>query len=271
MDMHSYARRVRRKKLIAFAFLLLTFFLNDLFLHKAPREDFMLVGLSVGVVILLSIFNRELFEWLWLAAGGTMLVWHINFGSSFSAQNSQIEGFSLTEYLTIFSAFIYGAVAARFFVGWGKLLRQTCSTVNFEYVLWTIFAFGLLIDIWWGQWDREHQISESVWKFMLTLVTPTFFYFLGVVLLPVNGVRNSELSAFYHRNKRTFFTLFALIMVSNFLVANILEKAEWNSVTNVLRMCGIVLAGAAVLTNGVWVHRIALILAWSLLITHIVV
>src|SRR5690349_16300938 len=117
--------------------------------------------------------------------------------------------FSPAEYLTTFTTFIYGYVATQFLAGWSSMITHRKSIIlSKEHLLWTIFSFILLIDIWWTSWRKTEIIYTDNLIFYSTLITPFIFYFLSHLLFP-------DLDELLGNNLKTYLTpAFRKVMVA---------------------------------------------------------
>src|SRR5690242_1783648 len=94
------------------------------------------------------------------------------------------ESFSEVEYLSIFTAFIFGYVATRFFSGWSAMINfRHAIKFSKEHLAWTLLTFGLLIDVWWGSWIKGNLITRQT-TYYVSLLSPIIFYLLSILLLP---------------------------------------------------------------------------------------
>src|SRR6187401_2784086 len=92
---------------------------------------------------------------------------------------------SFAEYLVIFNTFVFGYVTTQFFTGWSSVIsHREKLVISVEHLIWTIFAFVLLTDIWWGSWSKTSRIVEYNFYFYISLMSPIVFYFLTVFLFP---------------------------------------------------------------------------------------
>ena len=126
-----------------------------------------------------------------------------------------IEGFTHIEYLTVFNAIIFGYVGAEYFIGWGSIIKNRREvTWYWQHILWTIFAFLMFIQNWWGVWPRVQMISASLFYFMYSLAPIFIFYLISVILFP-NFVRNEkvDMKEHFYNNTRWLFSLFAIYFV----------------------------------------------------------
>ena len=111
-----------------------------------------------------------------------------------------IEGFSQIEYLLIFNAIVFGAIASEYFSGWGGMLRNrerlVFSPLQFT---WSVYAFLLLVQNWFGIWPRSMYINDSVVYFYFSLIPMLLFYLISVVLFPQMKV-NADVDFKQHIN-----------------------------------------------------------------------
>jgi hypothetical protein len=181
-----------------------------------------------------------------------------------------IEGFTHTEYLTVFSAIIFGYVGAEYFQGWGAIIRNRKNvSAYWQHTLWTIFAFTLFIQNWWGIWPRIAFINENIFYFFYSLVPIFLFYMISVILFPdfkkTEGMTNMQ--EYFYENSRYLFGLFSLYfvftIVSSFVypdIGNVLAQ-------NLIRTFGVLLAaGAAYFHQNKVIHVAFLIIGYAALI-----
>ncbi len=249
--------------------LLLVFEWGRLYFKSEVVTDMYFNVTAVSIAIVGYYARAIIVHYFILVAGCIMLVAHIVFQHPLRADMGTIENFSLTEYLTIFIAFIYGSIASRFFNGWGIMIsRFDWITFSKEHVAWTLLAFGLLIDIWWGSWPREKFISLNIKYFILSLFVPIIFYVLTAVIFPV--VKNGEavdLRQFFESHKKIIYLLFGITLLANGITANVMEQ-QWTDAENLFRLGAFLFSLAGVFTKRVIIERIVLVLGWIMLIAH---
>jgi hypothetical protein len=176
-----------------------------------------------------------------------------------------IEGFSQIEYLLIFNAIVFGAIASEYFSGWGAMLRNRASIVfsPLQFV-WTIFAFMLLVQNWFGIWPRSKFINDGIGFFYFSLIPMLLFYLISVVLFPqmkVNTIINFK--EHYAKNARALYILFGLYLIFTIIGASVYQEVDRGDVfkQNAIRIAGILLcAFSAYYSKKKWLHVIFLIL-----------
>jgi hypothetical protein len=100
-------------------------------------------------------------------------------------QKELVNSLTKVEYLTTFNAFIYGYIISRFLAGWGKLVENRKHVIfSVEHILWSIFAFFMLISLWWNSWGGMRHISTSSWSFYTTLFSPLLMYMISSLYFP---------------------------------------------------------------------------------------
>jgi hypothetical protein len=175
---------------------------------------------------------------------------------------------SFAEYLVIFNTFVFGYVTTQFFTGWSSVIsHREKLVISIEHLIWTIFAFGLLTDVWWGAWNRTGMITERVYYFYVSLVTPVIFYFLTVFLFPdpdhyPQGDLVTYLSREFRRICFFFFLLFLSFLASSILFGNLLAADVYFNFTG----AGLSLLG--IFYRPVWLRRAMLIIGISALLVH---
>lgn len=269
-DLSTYLAREFKRIALLFLLLFVSFLAGSLVFGNVLETDlyFNIAGITCSV--LAYFYHPRWFRRLILGAGIMALLVHIWLRTGY-APGHQILGFSFVEYLTVFITFIYGFVASRFLYGWGVILKGfrtiPCSK---EYVAWTLLAFGLMMDMWWNSWDRGVFIERSIVNFMLSLSVPLMFYFFSAALFPIELMQTGQtnMKDFFEKHKVTTFILLGLIMLFNFMIANLAEEGEFITAENLLRLVAIAMAGTAIVYRASWYERLTLVAGWSFLIVH---
>ncbi|UII34906.1 hypothetical protein LVD17_13925 [Fulvivirga ulvae] len=180
-----------------------------------------------------------------------------------------IEGFTHTEYLTVFSAIIFGYVGAEYFQGWGSIIKnRNHIRIYWQHLLWTIFAFIMFIQNWWGIWPRTAAINESIFFFIYSLIPIFLFYLISVILFP-DFKKNEEvdLKEYFYKNTRWLFSLFAVYFILTIISSFVYNDIGNVFIQNVIRSGGVMLAATAAYFNRkVWLHAIFLALGYFMLI-----
>jgi len=182
----------------------------------------------------------------------------------------QISSFSKVEYLVMFSAILYGIVASEFFIGWGRMSRNYGITKFYwVHLLWTVFAFGFLIDMWWVSWVRGNFLTSNIGFFYSSLITPLLFHLISVILFPIlKGRKNVDFKIEFFRRKNTLFTLFGLFFISNLLLSYVFGENKVYGAENAYRVAGVILSITAIFIDDSRFHKILITILTLLLIVH---
>lgn len=180
-----------------------------------------------------------------------------------------INGFTHTEYLTVFSAIIFGYVGAEYFQGWGALIRnRNIIKVSWTHLAWTIFSFLLFIQNWWGIWPRIKYIDQSLFYFMYSLVPIFIFHLISVVLFPnFSKISKLDMRVYFYKNTRWLFSIFSIYFImtitSSFVYADLGDVV----IQNIIRSVGVILSiSAAYFNKNKVLHLIFLIIGFIALI-----
>jgi hypothetical protein len=271
LDLKRYFDRIRVRNYLLFIALFITFEVGRGYFKKDVEAD-LYFNLSAVSLATLGIFSRKiLIHYAILLAGSFLLLVHLFTQGEPLTLHIEEGSFSLTEYLTIFIAFIYGAIASRFFAGWGVMISKFDRiTFSKEHLVWSLLLFGMLLDFWRGSWERERYITLNINYFLLSLVLPMSFFALTAVLFPV--IKNGEaidLRSFYLSHKKMIFLLFGLTITLNSVTANFMEE-DFGSRENVYRVLALGLTAIGYFTRKVMVERMVLLAGCVMLIVHII-
>ena len=162
-----------------------------------------------------------------------------------------IKGFTHTEYLIVFIAIIFGYVGAEYFMGWGSMLRnRTIIKTYWQHLLWTIFAFLVFMQNWWGIWPRMTMVDESIYYFLYALVPIFLFHLLSVILFPdFKYQKTVDMKTHFYTNARWFFTLLAAYFIITILSSFVYKDIGNVFMQNIIRTMGVLLSAAAAYWN----------------------
>ncbi|MGK7392647.1 MAG: hypothetical protein ACNS60_19995 [Candidatus Cyclobacteriaceae bacterium M2_1C_046] len=180
-----------------------------------------------------------------------------------------IDGFTHTEYLVIFLAIIFGYVGAEYFQGWGWMIRNRKEVKNYwQHTLWTIFAFVMFIQNWWGIWPRTRLITNNIFYFFYSLLPIVLFYFISVVLFPETKKEGDmEMKSHFYNNTRWLFGLFSIYFILAIVNSFVYPDIGNVLVQNLIRLFGVLLAlAAAYFHKSIVLHVIFLIIGYAALI-----
>jgi hypothetical protein len=271
-NLKTYLTPNTRKIMVTYTFLLISFFLSDhIFDRHIPQNGIFIfsgMGLTSALIILPAKISLRR---LCLAIGTVLVSLHLISLINFAQPFEDMKGFSFVEYLTVFLTFIYGFVTYRFLEGWGLLITNFRKlTLGFDYVPWTILAFLLMLDMWWGTWAREEFLPRSILYFFVSLMVPILYYFMSAVMFPLELLNKGyvKLHHYYFQNNRIICLFLGLILLSNGIVSYIMEENELFSIENMFRLLGIGLSISGMTSSKLIYHRIVLILGAGLILTH---
>lgn len=176
-----------------------------------------------------------------------------------------IEGFSQVEYLLIFNAIIFGVIASEYFSGWGDMLRLR-DKLKFSKIqfAWSVVAFLLLIQNWFGNWPRAKFVNDNALFFYFSLIPMLLFYLMSVIMFPtinLNSENDIDFKKHYSKNARPLFILFAIYLIFTIIGSYIYQDVGNVTVQNILRSIAVILCVlSAIFKHKTWLHSIFLIL-----------
>lgn len=269
-NLNRYFERVRVPNYVLFVVLCFSFYANDAYLHEdAPLSDYISTTAAIALAATGLIFPSRWVHRLVLIAGCTVLFAHLIMINTFAKEEARIGDFTLTEYLIIFTAFIYGAAINNFFSGWASMFyNRGLIKMDVFYLGWTIVLFLLLMDVWWGQWAWESLVSRNVGTFILALVPPMSVYFLSVLAFPpFHEMQLQDQKIYFQEIRRGIYTLIAVLLATNFGL-HFLSKGFVFGLTNIVRITAVGAAAGGIMMNTRSVDRALLITAFAMVIFH---
>ncbi|HAA11691.1 MAG TPA: hypothetical protein DCE41_08330, partial [Cytophagales bacterium] len=128
---------------------------------------------------------------------------------------------SYQEFIIAFETLISGFAAARFFQGWGEMIKYRRKfSYYWGHTLTTLVAFFILIQQWWGAFGRPMAIVHNIWDFTFLLTIPAIFYFMSVQFFPNYRGQTVVLRHYFQKNLRIYglyFFLYFFILTMRYI------------------------------------------------------
>jgi hypothetical protein len=181
-----------------------------------------------------------------------------------------IKGFSFSEYVILFITFIYGFIVTKFLSGWTYfVINKKSIRINASFISWTLVIFGLMIDYWWGMWERSGTTGLAYIYFLVSLIPVVGFYLISSLLFPEDTPAKGSFVDYFTKNARTIYLLFMMIFISDFFNSWLVGLNILFGVENLFRLIGALLCLAGIIRNTTTMNRVILFFAWTLLLTHL--
>jgi hypothetical protein len=121
-------------------------------------------------------------------------------------------------YLSVLTSIVLALGITRLLTGLGRLLQgRSHVRIYWVHLLWTLNVFLFLVLNWWilFRWHTHHE--WNFFLFLFVLISPTVAYLLTVLLMPDPFENGFNAKQHFYANHRWFFTLAALLPVSDAL------------------------------------------------------
>lgn len=260
-----------KKIALLFILLFLSFVASNFVFGNILKDGLIFELIAIGLSLTLYLYRAVWIRSVFLVLGFCLLIYHLVLMNNSGPDFRVVQGFSMLEYLTVYITFIYGFVASRYLNGWAMLLNNLNHLrISKMHLTWTFLAFGLMLDIWWNSYSRGMFMERNVLNFILTLVVPLMFYFLSAFLFPLELLKGTyyDFRVFFEKHKKSFSVLMGLILLSNFVIANMAQYITLLTIENYIRLGGIMLALSAAVIDSKIFHQIVLISGCILLVIH---
>jgi hypothetical protein len=122
---------------------------------------------------------------------------------------------TLFEYLAVIVSVVIGLGLTRILEGVGRVLQARAQVhLYWVHLVFTGIVFLGHLLFWWLFWSSREVEAWSFFPFLFLLLQPIILYLLAGLCFPDFSERGPiDFRAFYYRNHRWFFGLFALLMV----------------------------------------------------------
>ncbi len=183
------------------------------------------------------------------------------------------ESFSI--FLITFISIIFAIVAFEFLAGWKKLIKNRHRVrIDGVHIAWTIFAFLLLLQNWWGLWRYREAIGEGFLIFLFRVVNPIGFYISTIYLFPeITSELTFNCKEYFLKNAKIIFYLFAALLFK-FSVDSIIMLGEpILCKTTFIRFVAIplVILGGHIGKERYFCHKILIVVLTTLFIIFILI
>jgi hypothetical protein len=169
---------------------------------------------------------------------------------------------SLFEYLAVIVSVVIGLGLTRILQGVGELLeaREKVRLYWVHLVFTGIVFMGHLL-FWWLFWSSREVEAWSFFPFLFLLLQPIILYLLAGLCFPdFSEPGRIDFRAFYYRNHRWFFGLFALLMVLISVRDILFRSVPWISQGNAVKAGVLLIALVGAVSSRPWIHAILALL-----------
>jgi hypothetical protein len=268
-DLGKDSRFQRRQSailyIILYCFLLVREYLGPL---EGQNAFYFIIGIVVCTIVLFS-RKRWIGQLTLLVGFITIIVYMFNVPSFTSQEYWSFSGFTFAEYITTFLTFIYGFIVAKFLDGWSYfVLNRRTIRLHAEYLLWTALIFGLIIDFWWGLWNRSMGTSRHFSHLLLTMLIPIGFSMIASLLFNDTRYDSEGFQESFSKNSILIFSFLIAIFGSDFFGARFISGRPVWHIENLFLLTAIAVCVIAITLRNKKGHRIALLAGWATLIAH---
>jgi hypothetical protein len=169
---------------------------------------------------------------------------------------------TLFEYLAVIVSVVIGLGLTRILEGVGRVLEARAQVrLYWVHLVFTGIVFMGHLLFWWLFWSSREVQAWSFFPFLFLLLQPIILYLLAGLCFPDFSDRGPiDFRAFYYRNHRWFFGLFALLMVLISLRDILFRGVPWISQGNAVKAGVLVIAVVGVISSRPWIHAILALL-----------
>lgn len=262
--------RFNRKQSAALYFILYVFLLirEYMDIQSNGNAPYFIIGIIICLIVFFS--KKRWLGQLTLVVGfAVIIVYMFNVPSFRDEGNWSFNSFSFSEYIITFMTFIYGFIVAKFLDGWSFfVLKWRTVRLYVEYLLWTGLIFGLIVDFWWGLWNRNVGTSAHFSHLLLTMLIPIGFFIITALLFEDKQSEQSNFNEHFQSNSTLILSMLAAIFIADFSGAWFITGRNLWHVENLFLAVALFICVIAISLKRWQGHRIALVTGWIALIVH---
>lgn len=150
----------------------------------------------------------------------------------------EYNGFTRTEYLSIFLSLLFAFSVAEVMLGWAKMLKSKKKLIfSSDHLVLTFAFFWVLIINWYTLWARVGALSKGFLYFLVSFLPIIIVYFWSLYLFP-DFEEEKDLKKYTNENYRVIFGLWAAFVISNAIISIYLGELDITNFTVLLRLTG---------------------------------
>ncbi len=180
------------------------------------------------------------------------------------------DGFSRTEYLSVFIALIYAFSVAEVLVGWSKMLRSRKKIVfSTDHFIFTVSLLLVLILNWYVLWTRVGILTKGFGYFLISFIPVIILYFWSLYVFP-DFDEEKDLKKYTDENYNTILLFWATFLIVNIAVAIYLGEIQLTDISVIARSIAIISILVVIIFNLKKFRRVALLINFLVLLSAIV-
>lgn len=137
---------------------------------------------------------------------------------------------------------------------------ESRSRIKFYWVhsCWLVFILFAHVHSWFAMWQYRDEPSWTIGEFLLLLSVPMILYLASHVSVPEiaeeDRGREYEMRMYYYERHRVILGLVGLSILLNVLCELLLDEREIKSTINMLRLVGLAVLSAGIVSRNSRVH-----------------
>jgi hypothetical protein len=205
-------------------------------------DHYRLIGFFIALVGL--IFRSNRIQWLTILSGYLFVAFYLyqDYHGQLPSTNG-ISGYSRVEHLIVFLSFVFGFVVVEFLKGWARLINHYREIrLSLIHILWTVYTFLLMIDIWWSNWILRMELTSTQLYFLIILIKPFIIYVIALFHFPSDQDRIRNYWDYFISVKTYVFYVYAVLLIFNVALSFYFQINDQEFYQNILRFAGVVFA-----------------------------
>ncbi len=129
-------------------------------------------------------------------------------------------------YLSVMISLILGLAITQVLQGFRGLMQARSRLVGYwPSVVWAFLVVVISVQAWWSMFGLRLHADWTFLEFSAVLVQSTVLYLLAALVLPdAHGETAVDLGAYYDAQRRWFFTLLVILIVTSVAKSLVIER-----------------------------------------------
>ena len=174
---------------------------------------------------------------------------------------------TIFEYVMVLTSILIGLGIAELLGGIIRILRSGFKeNIFIPQILWAIFIFLYILNIWWSRWDLRDIMDWNFVQLLLSLTGPIILYILAGLIFPLN----KPAKAHFYKQRIVFYSLLMIQFAISLSHELIIERTSIFSFATLFIAIMLGMSTWAIMSKKDYVHTIVSIVCLSLVTTFII-